>query len=149
MAGSGISGIEQLDAMIERCRAVASGPEYAQAAAQATETWLRAQLAAGVDPNTGAAWAKTQDGKAALKTAPSRPTVRLAGNNIIIALRGYYVFQHFPTQGRMARRVIPQGRMPAELGNAIRLGMVEPFEAKTKAGKRGFAATQRRAGRNP
>lgn len=146
MAGSGISGIEQLDALIERCRSVGSGPEYAQAAAQATETWLRSQLAAGKDPNTGEGWAKTKEGKAALKTAPSRPTVRLAGSTIIIALKGHYVFQHFPTRGRMARRVIPQGNMPAELGNAIRLGMVEPFEAKTKAGKRGWGATRKRAG---
>jgi hypothetical protein len=71
--------------------------------------------------------------------------VRLAGGNIIISLKGHYTFQHFGTRGRVARRVIPQGRMPAELGNAIRRGMVEPFTAKTKAGKRGWRATQARA----
>lgn len=146
MAAAGITGIEQLDALIAAARGAGSGPEYAQAAARSVETWLRSQLAAGVDPNTGAAWAPTQDGGKPLKTAPSRPEVRLAGNTIIIALKGYYVFQHFPTRGRKARRVIPQGSMPAELGNAIRLGLVDPFKAKTKAGKRGFRATQRRAG---
>lgn len=146
MAGSGITGIEQLDALIATCRGLGTGPEYAQAAARAVEGWLRSKLASGVDPNTNKAWQPTRDGDRPLETAASRPTVRLAGNTIIVALRGYYVFQHFSTRGRPARRVIPQGNMPPELGNAIRLGMVEPFKARTKAGKRGFAATQRRAG---
>lgn len=145
MAGTGISGSAELDAMIAQLRRLFDGPALAQAAAASTETWLRAQLAAGQDPNTQAAWAPTLEGKRPLKTAASRPTVRLSGSNIIIELRGYYVFQHFPTRGRVARRVIPQGSMPAELGNAIRAGLVEPFEAKTTAGQRGFAATARRS----
>src|SRR5262245_24816844 len=148
MAGSGITGIESLDALIKTARGLASGPEYPMAAAASVDTWLRSKLAAGVDPNTDEKWAPTKDGERPLKTAPSRPTVRLAGDTIIIAIKGHYVFQHFSTRGRVARPVIPQGSMPAELGNAIRLGMVDPFEAKTKAGKRGWRATQRRAGRS-
>lgn len=145
MAGTGISGVEQLDRIIAACKEVASGPEYVQAAARSIDSWLRSRLAAGIDPNTGEAWAPTLEGKRALRSAASRPAIRIAGSNIIIALKGYYVFQHFPTRGRLARKVIPQGSMPAELGNAIRAGMVDPFEAKTKAGKRGWAATQARA----
>lgn len=147
MAGSGVKGMEQLDAMIAQVRQLFTGPAFAQAAATSTETWLRTTLAAGQDPNTMNTWEPTLEGKRPLKTAASRPTVRLAGSNIIIELRGHYVFQHFPTRGRMARRVIPQGSMPEQLGNAIRAGLVEPFEAATAAGKRGFAATQRRGGR--
>jgi hypothetical protein len=143
---TGITGIEQLDQLIETIRGAGAGPEYAQAAARSVETWLRSNLAAGVDPNTTAVWEPTKEGKRPLKSAASRPTVTLAGSNVVITLSGYYVFQHFPTRGRVARRVIPQGRMPPELGNAIRAGMVEPFEAKTKAGKRGYAATKARAG---
>ena len=59
--------------------------------------------------------------------------VRLAGNTVIVALRGHYVFQHFGARGRAGRRVIPQGGMPAQLGNAIRLGMVEPFTKKARS----------------
>lgn len=133
---AGITGTEQLDRLISACKGLGSGPEYAQAAARSIETWLRSKLSEGVDPNTGAAWAKTKDGKQALKTAASRPTIRLAGKTVIVALKGHYVFQHFSTRGRPARRVIPQGSMPPELGNAIRLGLVEPFRTKTKGSER-------------
>jgi len=137
---AGISGIESLDAMIAQVKGLVSGPEYPRAAAAAAGTWLRSRLAAGVDPNTGSAWPKTLKGGQPLKTAPSRPTIRLVGSAVIISLAGYYVFQHFGTRGRTGRRVIPQGSMPPELGNAIRLGFVETFTAKTKAGKRGRGA---------
>lgn len=132
MAGLGISGIESLDRMIATVRGVGEGPEYAQATARATEAWLRSQLAAGVDPNTGAPWKLTEQGKRPLKSAVGRPIVRLAGNVVIISLRGHYVFQHFGVRGRAGRRVIPQGSMPAQLGDAIRLGLVEPFRAKAR-----------------
>ena len=123
MAGSGISGIEQLDAMIATIRATGEA-DYAQAAQRSVETWLQKQLAAGVDPNTGQAWRPTLDGKRPLKSAATRPTVRLAGSNVIISLKGYYVFHQFKTRGVEPRRTIPQGSMPPELGNAIRAGMV-------------------------
>lgn len=132
MASAGISGIESLDRMIATVRSLGIGPEYVQATARATEAWLRSQLAAGVDPNTGAPWKPTEDGKRPLKSAAGRPIVRLAGNVVIISLRGYYVFQHFGARGRAGRRVIPQGSMPAKLGEAIRLGLVEPFNAKAR-----------------
>lgn len=132
MASAGISGIEALDRMIATVRAIGTGPEYAQAAARSVETWLRTQLAAGVDPNTGSAWKPTEEGKRALKSAASQPVVRLAGSAVVISLRGRYVFQHFGTRGNKGRGVIPQGSMPAQLGNAIRLGMIEPFKAKAR-----------------
>jgi len=55
---------------------------------------------------------------------------------VIIALKGHYVFQHFGARSTTPRRVIPHGGMPTELGNAIRLGLVEPFRAKAKGGQR-------------
>jgi hypothetical protein len=124
---SGISGIAQLDRMIAKVRAIGSGPEYVQAAAKAVTTFLQSELAAGKDPNTGTAWKPTIKGERALKTAQTRPQIRIAGRNIIISLMGYYVFQHFPTRGREGRRVIPQGSMPQKLGNAIGQGLVAPF----------------------
>ncbi len=137
MSGTGISGMASLEAMIATARGLFDGAEYAQAAQRSTETWLRSTLAAGQDPDTGSAWAPTKAGKRPLKSAVSRPTVTLAGSNIIVRIKGYYVFQHFGTRGRVARHVIPNGDLPPKLGNAIRAGLVEPFQAKTKAGKRG------------
>lgn len=137
-------GMAELDAMIEKTRTLFDGDAFPQTAARAVDTWLRSKLEEGVDPNTDEKWAPTLKGKKPLKTAPERPIVRLAGRNIIISIRGYYVFQHFSTRGRTARRVIPQGRMPLELGNAIRNGQIETFHAKTKAGKRGWRALQLR-----
>lgn len=137
MSDTGFSGMASLDAMIATARGLFEGPAFAQVAARSTETWLRSTLAVGQDPDTGSAWAPTKAGKRPLKSAASQPTVTLAGSNIIVRIKGYYVFQHFGTRGSVARHVIPIGDMPSKLGNAIRAGLVEPFVAKTKAGKRG------------
>lgn len=132
MASAGMTGIEQLDRLIATAKGIGTGPEYAQAAARSTETWLRTTLAAGIDPNTGASWPATEEGQRPLKTASGQPTIRLAGQTIIIALKGRYVFQHFGVRGHPGRRVIPQGAMPDRLGMAIRAGLVEPFRQKSR-----------------
>ncbi len=130
---TGISGLEKLDRMIAKVQAIGSGPEYVQAAAKAVQQFLGAELSAGKDPNTGAVWKPTLKGAKPLKTAASRPRIRIAGRNIIVSLTGHYVFQHFGTRGHEGRRVIPQGAMPAKLGPAIARGLVEPFRKQVRS----------------
>lgn len=134
---TGISGVESLDRMIATINGVASGPEYVQAAAKATDGFLQARNAAGVDPNTDAPWAPTKKGERPLKSAAGQPSVRVAGQNVIVGLRGRYVFHFFGARGMPARRTIPQGQMPSKLGQAIRVGMVEPFRSKIRKGRGG------------
>lgn len=132
MSRTGISGIEQLDKMIARCNSLASGPEYAQAAKKATESFLASELGAGRDPNTGKAFPRSLRGEKTMQSAASRPTVRIAGTALIIVLAGHYVFHLFEKGRRVARRAIPQRGIPEKLGQAIRLGMVEPFRRKAR-----------------
>ena len=141
---TGISGIEQLDEMIATIRAI-PGPEYVVAARGVIDRFLQGTTAAGTTPD-GQAWKpRVRDGGKALKNAYNAITVRVAGRSVVVRLTGHHVFHHFSTQGREARQIIPVDGMPAQLGNAIRQGMVEPFEAKTRAGKRGYAYIQARA----
>lgn len=132
MNRTGISGVEQLDAMIGRINGLADGPAYAQAAKQRTDAFLQEQLGAGLDPNTGKPFPPTLAGKKAMKTAPSQPKTRLAGMAVIVYLGGHYVYHLFASGRRVARRAIPQGSMPDKLGQAIRQGMVSVFRRKAR-----------------
>lgn len=145
---TGITGIDQLDGMIATLRGMAEPSQYVTAAARTIETHLRGTIAAGQAPD-GTPWKpRVLDGGKPLKNAADGLSVRVAGRNVIVSIKGRWTFHHFGAQGKPTRRVIPWQALPTKLGNAIRAGFVEPFKAASKAGKRGYAYYRKR-GINP
>lgn len=121
--------------------------DYVPSAVQAVRGRLEETTSAGTSPS-GEKWsARKKDGGRPLENAMGAIDVRAAGRNVIIELRGHHVFQHYGAADLPIREIIPK-EVAETLGNAIRRGVVAPFEAKTQAGKRGYAATRAR-GLNP
>ncbi|WP_437958589.1 hypothetical protein WME76_02265 [Sorangium sp. So ce119] len=117
-----------LERMIQACRDLARLPEdAAPIAAQKVQEELRRTASAGQAPD-GTPWApRKKDGGRAMLNAAKAITAKAIGTVILVTLYGPEVFHHFGAQGKPARHVIPRGSLPAKLGNAIRLGFVEPF----------------------
>jgi hypothetical protein len=116
-------------------------------AAKAVQTHLTGTAKAHTTPE-GKPWAPTTKGAPALNNAASEISVRLAGQTIIVELKGNSTWWHYGVRGIEPRQVIPVDIVGEKLGNAIRRGFVAPFIAVTKAGKRGYTATRAR-GINP
>lgn len=116
-------------------------------AAEAVKTHLTGTAKAHTTPE-GKPWLPTIKGLPALNNAANEITVRLAGQTIIVELKGNSVWWHYGVKGVEPRQVIPVDVIGEKLGNAIRRGFVAPFVAVTKAGKRGYTATRAR-GINP
>jgi hypothetical protein len=143
---TGIHSDGGLDAMIASCRALENVP-WAAAAAPQVDAFMRARLGAGQTPE-GQPWQKKKDGGQPLKGAAAAYEQRVSGSAIIMQIGGgekaRYAFHHFGAQEKPVRRQLPEGAMPARLGDAIRAGLVTPFQAATKAGKRGWAYYRKR-----
>jgi hypothetical protein len=133
-----IGGIEQCDSMAAVLRSLeTSGPEMAAAGTQALYTAVATDVAAGKDPNTGAAFEPTKDGGKPLKNAAKALSWRIVGNIGFLVLSQHYTFHFFATGYLPRRRANLQGRLPDRYGIAMQRGMVPVFEAKTKIGKIG------------
>lgn len=104
-------------------------------AARPVEEFMRSQMAKGETPE-GEPWKLTKDGRVPLRGASASYEQSLSGNAIVMRIRGRYVYHHFSTRGRPARRQLPQGAMPQKLGQAIRAGLVETFYGKIRGRKR-------------
>lgn len=144
MASSGIQdeggGYE---AMMASMRALADQGLSIEAAASNVDAFMRGQLAKGETPE-GQPWPKKKNGEKALSGAAAAYQQRIVGRAIVMKIGGgdkaRYAHHHFGSGYNPARRQLPEGRMPPKLGQAIRQGLVDDFKAKTKAGKRGYAA---------
>jgi hypothetical protein len=135
---AGIEGIEQVDGLVAVLQNLAaSGPEFAVAGTNAALAWCKSEVAAGRDPNTGTAYPPTKKGTRPLQHAADAITSSVVGTTGILRVSGYHVYQHWGAGYVPARGIIPRGKMPAKMGDAIRLGLIPPFEAKTKRGKMG------------
>jgi hypothetical protein len=76
-----IGGIDQIDGLQTILRDLeSSGPEMATAGTQALFAAVQRDVAAGKDPNTGAAFVPTLDGGKPLKNAPGALSWRIVGN---------------------------------------------------------------------
>lgn len=126
------------EAMLASMKALAAEGLSIQAAAANVDTYMRGQLAKGETPE-GEKWKPTQKGARPLKGAASAYMQSVVGRSIVMKVLGRYAFHHFGTGYLPSRRQLPEGRMPKEMGNAIRQGLVDDFQAKTKAGKMGYA----------
>lgn len=130
MAGNA-SGFAQLDAMIASLRSMKTlARDAAPELAKRVKAALDANIDAGKSP-TGETWAPKKDGGRPLVNASKAVTVTALGTVILIRLSGVEVFHHYGA-GVPRRTIIPYGSMPFLLGNAIRLGFVEPFRKKAR-----------------
>lgn len=132
-----------LDGIYQELDAMADVTTYLPPAAQEVQAHLQATSTAHTTPE-GKPWKPTLKGEPALNGAPNEISVRVAGQIIIVELKGNSVWWHYGTRGVEPRPVIPVDIIGEKLGNAIRRGVVAPFEAKTKRGKRGWSATKGR-----
>jgi hypothetical protein len=150
MAATGIKSDGGFEGMQAILQGLAQGVSAAEVAPQ-VDAFMRGQLAAGLTPE-GQAWPAKEDGGKPLKGAAAAYEQQVSGNAIVMQIGGgaksRYAFHHFGAQEKPVRRQLPQGRMPARLGDAIRAGFVTWFQAKTKAGKRGYAYYRKR-GKDP
>ena len=121
-----------LDQMIEKLRSLDTFvPEAMPSVAKSVEAQIKRTVNAGQAPD-GTPWPDKKDGGKALKNASSAITTRVVGTSIVVELKGVEVFHHFGA-GVPKRQIIPQGAMPEKLGNAIRLGLVDPWKKKVGA----------------
>lgn len=146
MSATGIKSDGGLEAMIASMRALEQGMTAAEVAPD-VDAYMRGKMAAGQTPE-GQDWQKTKDGRTPLRGAAKDYEQRVSGNAIVMLVKGRHAFHHFGAQGQPVRRQLPEGALPARLGDAIRAGAVTWFKAKTKAGKRGYAYYRKR-GKNP
>jgi hypothetical protein len=138
------------DGGLDRMKAILQGISELSAVdvAPQVDTFMRGQMEAGETPE-GEPWqVRKRDGGKPLRRAAANYEQRVSGNTIVMRIRGRHAFHHFGAQEKPVRRQLPEGSMPKELGNAIRLGFVDAFKARTKAGKRGYAYYRKR-GRDP
>jgi hypothetical protein len=120
-----------LDRMIDTLRSMATlAKDAAPIAAQHVEAQLRSTAGAGQAPD-GTPWPATAEGARALKNAASAIAVRATGTVVLIVLSGHYVFHHFGA-GVPRRQIIPQGSMPKRIGDAVRLGFVQPWKDRVR-----------------
>jgi hypothetical protein len=125
------------EAMLNSMRVLADEGLDMRAAAGNVDAFMRGQLAKGETPE-GEKWKPTKKGTKPLKGAAVAYTQRVVGRAIVMKIVGRYAFHHFGAGYNPVRAQLPEGQMPAELGNAIRMGLVDDFKAKTKAGKIGY-----------
>ncbi len=125
------------EAMMASMRELAANGLSITQAVVNVDVYMRGQLAKGETPE-GKKWVPKKSGGRALKGAASAYMQTVVGRSILMKVIGRYAFHHFGAGYNPARQQLPEGRMPPEMGNAIRLGLVEDFKAKTKAGKRGY-----------
>lgn len=113
-------------AIREHMARISDPARYLPPAASATEASLKATASAGTSPD-GVPWAPTKTGERALENAADEITVRVAGETIIVELKGNSVWWHYGTRGVAPRQVIPVRGIPLKLGQAIRAGLIAPF----------------------
>ncbi|MCC6557188.1 MAG: hypothetical protein IT372_29910 [Polyangiaceae bacterium] len=113
--------------MIRRIRSIPRlVTEAAPEVADALRAQLAQQVASGRAPD-GSAWKPTKDGKKPLAGAAKALAVRAVGTVVLATLGGHEVFHHYGTKLVPKRQILPFGSLPAELGAAIKAGLVRRF----------------------
>lgn len=126
------------EAMLASMRNLASSGLSMAAAAPYVESYMRTTLGQFKAPN-GELWKLTKKGQKPLKGAAGAYMQSVVGRSIVMKVMGRYAFHHFGAGDNPIRAQLPTGTMPPKLGNAICMGLVDDFKAKTKAGKRGYS----------
>jgi hypothetical protein len=126
---SNAQGFATLDDWIKRLETLPDGVKaIAQELAPEVKAVIDEQIAQGVGPD-GQAWKPKKDGGRALVNAAKAVTAKAIDNVILITLSGKEVFHQWGTRRVPQRAILPTGGLPAKLGNAIRLGIVDGLDA--------------------
>lgn len=124
--------MSELDAMIATLRKLGKAPaDVAKEAAPLVEAVLRENASAGVDPDSGAAWAPKKDGGRAMKNASAAITTKANGDLLVTTLKGPEVFHHYSKKkSEPQRRVIPDGGagIPKNVAAAIDVAASRVFD---------------------
>lgn len=126
-------GFAQLDGMIGRLKAVGEIPSRAApAVARVVKSEILGNVAKGVDPY-GRAWQPTQDGHLPLQGTSKELTVIPSGATVVARLEGVHARHHSgEVRGGIARPILPTGRLPASMGEAIGVEIERAFDAATR-----------------
>lgn len=126
-------GFAQLDAMAARLKAVGELPRCAApAVARVVRDEILGNVAKGVDPY-GRAWAPTQAGHLPLQGTAKELTVTASGATVVARLEGVHARHHSgEVRGGIARPILPTGRLPSSMGEAIAVELERAFDAATR-----------------
>lgn len=114
-------GRAELDKQITRLNELGnlrtrSTPMVAEAAKQETKKTIEQ----AVSPS-GLAWRKTKDGRTPLRNAAKNLSVKVIGSVVLMTLTGPEARHHLgAVKGKIQRRIIPTGELPAPFVKAIK-----------------------------
>ena len=122
-------GSVALNEMARRLRSVAAVPEEAAPeVARELEQILAQNIDRSVGPD-GEAWPPTKDGRKALLGAKGALSVRAVGSVVVARLTGHHARHHLgAVRGAVRRRILPTGKLPDPMTEAIRRVIVKRFE---------------------
>lgn len=118
---------------IRRLNAIATLPERAAPEiAKAIDASLRANIAAGTDPD-GNAWQPTKTGQQPLRNAGRALTVTTLGTRIIARLTGPEALHHLgKARGHAVRRILPTRKLNAPVIAAIKSALQRAHDESFK-----------------
>lgn len=126
-------GFAQLDEIAARLKAVGEIPRRAApAVARVVRDEVLGNVAKTVDPY-GRPWAPTKDGNAPLQGTAKELTVTASGATVVARLEGVHARHHSgEVRGGIARPILPTGRLPSSMGEAIAAELERAFDAATR-----------------
>lgn len=82
----------------------------------------------------GLAWAKTKDGRQALRNLERELVVRVVRGAVVVRLSGHYARHHLgAVRGAKRRQMIPTGKFPDQMIEAVRAVVQREFDRITSA----------------
>ena len=88
--------------------------------AEAAKREVVSLASAGKAPD-GQPWPKTKDGHRPLQNGAKAMTARAVGSSIVLRLTGHYARHHLgAVRGGVKRQILPSGKIPAPITEAIR-----------------------------
>lgn len=101
----------------------------APAVAEALTASVNEDLAAGVDPATGAAWEPTKDGRRPLKNAATDAIQGSAvGTTVVLKIKERRYFYHNAGLGSPQRSVLPRGELRPKHAKAVTNALEKEWE---------------------
>lgn len=115
--------------MIAKIRAVSGlARRAAPDVAEAVRDELERTIAAGTTPE-GEAWKPRQAGGRALVGVEKAVAVAVVGTRIYVRLAGHVARHHLGrARGGVERRILPVGKLPPRMADAVRRVLVQHFE---------------------
>jgi hypothetical protein len=137
----GERGVSEMDAMLAKLRALRGMvTRSAPGVAEALDGEIRRNIAAGVGPD-GQPWVPTVDGRKPLRDAGKALSTRAIGTVVLTKLEGVEARHHLgavrgSSKARwLARRILPNNRIPAPVAAAIRTVLAREFTETMGGGR--------------